>query len=98
MKRVYTNNRQGISTKMTCLRNCKKYIISTAEDPRGPWQLAIFPITFEIPFLYGHVDYSHPFVGPISETFNEAEVVHGKVETIVKDQLPEMWLITMHGC
>jgi hypothetical protein len=97
MERIYTNNGQGISTKIDCLKNGKKYIISTAQDPRGPWQLAIFQILFDIPHIYGKVDQANPYVGPISETFKEAEILHQKVEKIVSEQLPETWLITMHS-
>ena len=97
MGRIYTNNGQNISTKVTNKVDRIKYIVSTAQDPRGPWQLAVFRVVFEIPFIYGKVDYSNPYIGPISKTFKEAEMIHGKVENIVNTHPPQTWLTTMHS-
>lgn len=92
MARIYTNNGQGISTKITNKIDGKKYIVSTAKDSRGPWQLGIFHILFEIPFIYGKADYSKSYPGPISKTFKEAERIHGIVEEIATNQPVGNWL------
>jgi hypothetical protein len=95
MKRIYTDNGQGISTKIICKIDSKKYIVSTAKDPRGFWQLAVFRILFEIPYIYGKVDLTNGYPGPISKTFEEAEKVHYKAEKLVANHLPETWSFTM---
>jgi len=95
MERIYTNNGQGISTKITCAVNGKKYIISTAKDPRGFWQLGVFRVLFEIPYIYGKVDWTKSYPGPISKTLKEAEIIHYKAEELVANHSPETWLYTM---
>lgn len=95
MKRIYTNNGEGISTKVTNTVNGKKYIISTAKDPRGFWQLAVFKILFDIPYIYGKVDHSNVYPGPVSKTFKEAEGIHYKAEELIANRSPETWLYDM---
>jgi hypothetical protein len=95
MKRIYVDNGQGISTKIICKIDGKKYIISTAKDPHGFWQLAIFRIIFEIPFLYAKADLTNGYPGSISKTFEEAEKIHYKVEELVTNHSSETWLSTM---
>ena len=101
MKRIYTNNGQGISTKITCTVNGKEYIISTVKDRRGFWQLAVLRVLFEIPYIYTRVDLTNSnigintYPGPISKTFEEAEKTHYKAEELISNHAPETWLYTM---
>ncbi len=97
MERIYNGNSEGISTKINCPQNGKKYLISSAQDPRGPWQLAIFEVLIDIPSIRLEVDLNKPYVGPISKTFKDAEMIHFKVEKMVQNSSPEAWLFTMHN-
>jgi len=85
MNRIYTNKGQGISTKLASFVDGKKYIISTAKDPRGGWQLAVFRNILGI---------SNPFKPlrvNISRTFEEAERNHFETEELVANSPREMW-------
>lgn len=86
MKRIYTNNGQGISTKITNVVDGKKYIVSTAKDPRGFWQLAVFKTTFGMTNPY-----KPERVGDISKTFEEAERKHFETEDLVTNTPHESW-------
>ena len=46
MKRSYKNNGQNIVTEVKNFIDGKKYTISTAKDPRGWWQVAVFSSIF----------------------------------------------------
>lgn len=85
MERIYTNKGQGISTKVVSIIDGKKYIISTAKNPRGGWQLAVFRNILGI---------SNPFkplrVGN-SQTFEEAEKKHFETEELVVKSPREVW-------
>jgi hypothetical protein len=85
MSRIYTNKGQGISTKLVSLVDGKKYIISTATDPRGGWQLAVFRsiLGFPNPFK--------PLRVNTSRTFEEAERKHFETEELVANSPQDMW-------
>ena len=92
MKRFYTNGGQGISTKIKSAVDGKKYIISTAKDPRFGWQLAVFRIHWEIPHIYpGKVDVMSPLRFMMSQTFEEAEKIHLETEQLVVGKAQELW-------
>jgi hypothetical protein len=89
--RVYTDQGQGISTKIRSNLDGRKYIISTAKDPRGFWQLAVFRIKFEIPYFWGWVDQFKPLRVQNTSTFEEAEKTHSEVEDLVANSPIEKW-------
>jgi hypothetical protein len=83
--RAYTNNGQGISTKIRSNRDGKKYIISTAKHQKGFWQLAVFRCVFGIANPY------RPLRVANSSTFEEAEKKHSEVEELVANSPIEEW-------
>lgn len=91
MERIYTNNGQGISTKLKSLVDGKKYIISTAKNPLGGWQQAVFRILWEIPYIFGKVDHSNPLRVDNYQTFEEAQRKHFETEELVANSPQEMW-------
>ena len=91
MNRIYTNSGQSISTKVRCSVDGKKYIISTAKDPRGFWQLAVFKVDWEIPGIFGKVNYFKPLMFRDFKTFEEAEKEHFKIEKLVSSSHQDVW-------
>jgi len=91
MKRIYTNQGQNISTKITSTIDGKKYIVSTAKDSGGGWQLAVFRIIFEIPHIFAWVNHFKPLKVANSQTFEEAEKKHFETEKLVANFLAEAW-------
>jgi hypothetical protein len=91
MKRIYTNGGQNISTKITSAVDGKKFIVSAAKDPRGSWQLAVFKVSFGIPYIFGWVNHFKPLRAANSQTFAEAEKKHFKTEGMVDKSLREVW-------
>jgi hypothetical protein len=91
MKRSYTYNGRSISTKLKSTVCGKKYIISTAPRPSGGWQLAVFKVSFEIPYIFGWVNYLKPLRVVNLETFANAEKEHFKTEKMVAGSLQEEW-------
>ncbi|MGA2677851.1 MAG: hypothetical protein ABSF37_00975 [Sedimentisphaerales bacterium] len=91
MNRIYTNKGQGISTKLASLVDGRKYIISTAKNPRGGWQLAVFRVLWEIPYIFGKIDLHNPLKVGNSQTFEEAETKHFETEELVVNSPQEMW-------
>ncbi len=91
MKRIYTDNGQGISTKLKSIVDGKKYIISTAKNPLGGWQHAVFRVLWEIPYIYGKVDLYNPLRVDNSQTFEVAERKHFEIEEFVAKSAPEEW-------
>ncbi|MGA2525303.1 MAG: hypothetical protein ABSF79_01605 [Smithellaceae bacterium] len=83
--RVYTNKGQGISTKIRSNRDGKKYIISTAKDPKGFWQLAVFRSVFGFSNPYKSLRVTN------SPTFEEAEKKHFDAEELVANSPVEEW-------
>jgi len=91
MNRIYTNGGQGISTKVRCSIDGRKYIISTARDPGGFWQLAVFKVEWEIPGIFGKVNNFKPLKMHNSQTFEEAKKEHFKTEELVSKSQQESW-------
>ena len=91
MKRIYTNQGENISTKVTSAVDRKEYVVSTAKDPRGGWQLAVFKVSFEIPHFFALVNHLKPLRVTNSRTFLEAEKKHLETEEAVVKSPREVW-------
>jgi hypothetical protein len=84
--RIKSSN--GFSSQVRSKIDNKKYIISTAKDPSGHWQTAIFKVNF--------LGYSNPFKPLqfwISSIIEEAEKKHSKVEEPVENYQIEEWIM-----
>jgi hypothetical protein len=86
MRRLYTYDGQGISTKLRSNQDGKKYIISTAPNPGRGWQLAVFRCSF-----CGRVNILKPLRVENSATFQEAEERHLQVEELVINSPIDEW-------
>lgn len=91
MNRIYTDNGQGISTKLKSIVDGKKYIISTAKNPLGGWQHAVFRVLWEIPYIFGKADLHNPLRVDNSQTFESAERKHFEIEKLVVNSPQEVW-------
>jgi hypothetical protein len=85
MRRLYTYQGKGISTKVKSIVDGKKYIVSTAPKPSGGWQLAVFRN------ILGFSNVFRPMRVENTDTFEEAEKEHIKTEEIVIQQPREEW-------
>jgi len=86
MKRAYTNNGLGMSTKIKNKTTGKSYLISTATDEwQKVWQLAVFRYK-----LVG-VDASKPLLFDRSFSFDEAEKLHITTEKVVAEDPEADW-------
>jgi hypothetical protein len=83
--RIYTNQGQGISTKLRSNSDGKKYIISTAKHPMGFWQLAVFKS------MFGFTNPFKPLRVENSSTFEEVKKRHLEAEKLVANSPKEEW-------
>lgn len=86
--RMKTGN--GISSKIKSKIDGRKYIISTAKDPHEYWQLAVFKVLWEIPYVYGKTHHE-PLRISNFRTFEEAEFRHFEMEDFVTNYPIEFW-------
>ena len=84
-RRTYTNNGQGISSKIQNSYDKRKYIISTAKHPMGFWQVAVFQSFFGIANPFKPVRVQN------SQTYEEAEKNHLEIENLVANTPIEQW-------
>jgi hypothetical protein len=85
LRRTYTNNGQGISSKIQNNYDKRKYVISTAKHPMGFWQLAVFRS------ILGIANPFKPLRVQNAQTFEEAEKKHFEIENLVANFPIAQW-------
>jgi hypothetical protein len=85
MRRLYTYSGRGISTKLKSTLDGKTYIISTAPNPHGGWELAVFRNIFGVSNVF------RPLRVARTDTFAEAEEEHIKTEVMVAQLSRDDW-------
>ena len=85
IRRLYTYEGKGISTKLRSAADGKKYIVSTAPNPNGYWELAVFRCILGFANVYKPLRVAH------TDSFAEAEEEHSRTEEMVMNLPLEEW-------
>jgi hypothetical protein len=85
MRRLYTYEGKGISTKLKSTVDGKTYIVSTAPGANGYWELAVFRCIFGVSNVFKPLRVAH------TESFAEAEEEHLSTEEMVMRLPREEW-------